>query len=556
MTPREPETDADAPLLAVPWKGGASVSLEERTRQAIAAREFEGDVKRARLAAAIGLVVWLAFLPFDYLQAIYLGHGHFEELVTIRLVMAGYIALVATFGNAAVAGRRILGIQFRPSAARLEFLFLSVLAGMTTCLAVSSLYTGGFQSLYGAGILLSTSAIILVPRHMSTMAWRMLVILLPYPIVMWGSTLFLPEMRAAVGQPRPMAFTLSFHFVGLLAAIFLSVVAHILWSMRRELYISQSVGRYRLKKKLGSGGMGEVWSAYHHGLRRDVAVKILRGETEGHATAAKRFEREIRAMAGLAHPNTVRLYDFGVAEDGRLYYAMELLEGRTLRALVKEEGALAPARAVHLILQASHALAEAHARGIVHRDVKAENLFVTTIGDQSDLLKVLDFGIAAMNSETRADLTRTGSVAGTPGTMSPEVILGEGASAASDVYALGAVLYQLLTGELPFGEDPGATLIAHVQQPPVPPSVRRPDAGIPEDVENILLRCLEKTPAHRFPNASELARALGACSLVGRWRPGASPATYASAAGRAEPVIDEDAATRTMGRRSRGESVA
>ncbi len=555
MTPREPEHAPDAPLLAVPWKGGASVSLEERAAQAIAARELEGDLERSRLAAIVGIFVWAAFIPFDYLNANYLGFGHLEELLTIRFAMLGYIAFVAMLSHWAKDGRVVFGREVLIGEGLLEFFFLSILSGMSACLGFASLYTGGFESVYGSGILLSTSAIILVPRHFKQMVKRMLVILLPYPAVMWGSTFFVPEMHDALGDLRPMAWTIGFHFVGFLAAVFLSIVSHILWAMRRELYISQSVGRYRLKERLGAGGMGEVWSAYHNGLRRDVAVKILRTESEGRATAAKRFEREIRAMAGLAHPNTVRLYDFGVAEDGRLYYAMELLEGQTLRALVKHEGAIAPARAVHLVVQAAHALAEAHARGIVHRDVKAENLFVTTVGNQHDLVKVLDFGIAAMNSEERSDLTRTGTVAGTPGTMSPEVILGEGASAASDVYALGCVLYQLLTGELPFGEDPGATLIAHVQQAPAPPSTRQGCVEtIPPDLEHVVLRCLEKEPRRRYKDAGAFAAALEACALVGRYRPTAArPSDPPPDPKTNEPITDENAETKMMGKRSRGE---
>ncbi len=519
------------------------MSLEERSRRAIAARELSVDVQRLRVASWVGLAVWISFAVFDALQVRYLGVPHLRELLTLRGAMALYLFALAIYAR----------LETRMTEAKLEVAFVSVLSGMTTCMALASLYTGGFESLYGAGILISTSAVVLVPRPFPVMFLRMLVILLPYPIVLFGSTLFVPEMRAALSDPRAMAFTLQFHFVGTATGIFLGLVSHALWSMRRELYAAQSVGRYRLKKKLGVGGMGEVWSASHHGLRRDVAVKILRAHVGEDDTAAKRFEREIRAMASLDHPNTVRLYDFGVAEDGRPYYAMELLEGRTMRALVRAEGALPPARAVHLVTQTAHALAEAHAAGIVHRDVKAENLFVTSIGDQGDFVKVLDFGIAAV-SDTHVDLTRTGSVAGTPATMSPEMILGEPTTPASDVYALGAVFYYLLTGELPFGEEPGATLIAHVQQAPVPPSIRRPE--IPPDVEAIVLRCLAKDPRARYPSARELAFELEACSMAGRWRASERPPPPPTPPD-PDPVTGgsfDEAETRVTGRAARASS--
>src|SRR5262249_2757478 len=158
-----------------------------------------------------------------------------------------------------------------------------------------------------------------------------------------------------------------------------------------------SLGRYKLKTRIGEGGMGEVWVAYHNGLKRDVAVKILRNDDDDDADATQavtRFEREVRATTELTHPNTVRLYDYGVTDDGLCYYVMELLSGENLESLAARDAPLPSARAIHLLLQAARALAEAHARGIVHRDVKPANIFVTNAGGEDDFVKVLDFGIA------------------------------------------------------------------------------------------------------------------------------------------------------------------
>jgi serine/threonine-protein kinase len=262
--------------------------------------------------------------------------------------------------------------------------------------------------------------------------------------------------------------------------------------------------------------MGEVWLAYHPGLKRDVAVKILRPEEREQAGALSRFEREVRATAELKHPNTVRVFDYGTTEDGLWYYVMEFLEGETLHRHVERLGPLPPARAVHIVGQAARAIAEAHEHHIVHRDIKPENLFLTALGGEHDFVKVIDFGIAKV---VHPDGTKTGTgwILGTPQYMSPEVAAGECADARSDVYALGAVLYFLLCGRPPFeAENAAALLFAHVNhEPPTPSSVLgRP---IPKDVEGVVLRALAKDPAVRYATGAELALALAACRTAGRW---------------------------------------
>ena len=241
--------------------------------------------------------------------------------------------------------------------------------------------------------------------------------------VLLGSALVVPRLAAQFRNPAALT-TLGLNSSYVLGTyMFLVLGGHVVWSLRRQIFEARNLGRYRLKRKLASGGMGDVWVAYHPGLKRDVAVKILRNDVRGESkSAVRRFEREARATADLQHPNTIRVFDYGATEDGLLYYVMELLDGETLADHVGRVGPLPPARAVHIIGQAARALAEAHERGIVHRDVKPENLFLTSLGGEHDFVKVLDFGIAKMADDAGGAVTRTGFLLGTPLYMSPEVL--------------------------------------------------------------------------------------------------------------------------------------
>jgi serine/threonine-protein kinase len=254
--------------------------------------------------------------------------------------------------------------------------------------------------------------------------------------------------------------------------------------------------------------MGEVWRAWHPALQREIAVKILK-PTESSGDAIARFEREVRATSELQHPNTVRVFDCGVTDDGLWFYAMELLEGETLASLAKN-GGLAPERAVHLVRQAARAIAEAHGRGIIHRDVKPENLFVTSLGGERDFVKVLDFGIAKLRDAEGSDtLTREGVMIGTPMFMSPEQASGGVVDARSDKYALGAVLHNALTGRPPFEGPATSVLLGHMAIAASPPS-KRASHPIPAALDALVLRCLEKDPSKRYASASALDDALAA----------------------------------------------
>ncbi len=258
-------------------------------------------------------------------------------------------------------------------------------------------------------------------------------------------------------------------------------------------------GRYRVLRRLGTGGMAEVWCAEDQVLGRDVALKLLGSRYAEDPKFQERFRREARAAAGLTHPNIVGIFD-RAEWDGTPYIAMELVDGRTLKDLVIQRGPMPVDVAIDLTEQLLKALGYAHKRGIVHRDVKPQNVLL----DGEGQAKVADFGIArAANS----DMTETGAIVGTVQYVSPEQAHGQAVDHRSDLYSAGVVLYELLTGRVPFeGEAPVSIALKHVSEHPVPPSQLRP--GIPPAIEAVVLRALEKDPAHRYQSADEFITAL------------------------------------------------
>jgi serine/threonine-protein kinase len=324
------------------------------------------------------------------------------------------------------------------------------------------------------------------------------------------------HLGPAIGHTLPdMAVVLG---TAVVIAIFGSYRIH---ALQEQAFEAQQLGQYQLKRRLGVGGMGEVYEAEHLMLRRPCAVKLIRPEYTSDPTNLRRFEREVQAMATLTHWNTVEIFDYGHAEDGTFYYVMEYLPGRNLEQLVEEFGPLPPARVVHFLRQVCGALREAHGRGLLHRDIKPSNILACERGGVHDVVKLLDFGLV---QETRAvrqgedhRLTMQGTILGSPPFMSPEQASGKGhLDGRSDIYSLGAVAYYLLTGQILFERDTAlAILIAHASEPVVPPSRLRPE--VPADLEAVALRCLEKDPSKRFDDADSLEKALAACCDAGRW---------------------------------------
>ena len=307
------------------------------------------------------------------------------------------------------------------------------------------------------------------------------------------------------------------HYPDFLIAGAAGVISHVVTQLGRQVTRAREMGSYRLGELLGRGGMGEVYKATHTMLARAAAIKLIRpealgaGNSDGAQLAVRRFTREAEAAANLRSPHTVEVYDFGVTEDQTLYFVMEMLEGMDLETLIRQNGPLPAARVIHLMRQVCESLGEAHAKGLVHRDIKPANINVGQVGLEYDFVKVLDFGLVKevkRPSATDTRLTVEGMTVGTPTYMAPELALDEAFDGRADLYALGCVMYFLLTGQVVFESDNVMRLmVRHIEEKPVPPS-RRTDRHIPASLDDIVLACLAKDPAARPPSAAAVSNAL------------------------------------------------
>jgi tRNA A-37 threonylcarbamoyl transferase component Bud32 len=269
-------------------------------------------------------------------------------------------------------------------------------------------------------------------------------------------------------------------------------------------------GKYRLDAFLSRGGMGAVYEATHVMLNRKVAVKFISPQLVTSADMVRRFQREARAVTHLNHPNIVRVHDLGQTEDGTLYIAMDLIAGKSLSDIIEAEQPLDDARIVHVATQIVSALAHAHEHGVIHRDLKPQNIMITRRPDGREVATLLDFGIAkTFEVDANTKLTSTGFAVGSPRYMSPEQAGAAPVDARSDIYSAGVILYEMLVGDVPFN-DPStpALLVKHLTETPVRPSLKRPDRHVSPMLEQIAMRCLEKKPEARFQSADELQRAL------------------------------------------------
>jgi serine/threonine protein kinase len=269
-------------------------------------------------------------------------------------------------------------------------------------------------------------------------------------------------------------------------------------------------GRYRLEAKLGSGGMGVVYRATDQTMHRSVAVKLIRG-VDGVALdeeVAGRFLREAKNTARIQHENIIEVYDLGRSDQGDMFFVMELLEGESLSTKLRRDGKLPPAVAVHIARQMCAALHVAHAAGIIHRDLKPANVMLIHRAGQDDYVKVLDFGVAkSYTPDQQTQLTHTGMLVGTVEYMAPEQIMGRKVDGRTDIYALGIVLYRMLTGKAPFRDGGVPALIhAHLNVFPKPMTDTTPD--LPGALDRVVLRCLAKQPEQRFESMEEVSRAL------------------------------------------------
>lgn len=311
--------------------------------------------------------------------------------------------------------------------------------------------------------------------------------------------------------------------VGLLALSLVGVLTSSYWiaqlrrRMRHAVLEARKLGQYTLQKKIGAGGMGEVYRAEHALLRRPTAIKLLSPDRNSERNIA-RFEREVQLTCQLTHPNTIVIYDFGRTPEGVFYYAMEYLDGIPLDRLIRKHGPQSPARVIHILRQMCASLREAHEYQLIHRDVKPANVILCQRGGEADVVKVLDFGLIKDLNSGDSQLTEDGAIAGTPHYLAPEAILRpQEVDGRTDLYAVGAVGYFLLTGEPVFDGDRWMTICSrHVNDVPQPPSDRL-GQSLPEDLESVILKCLAKQPEDRYQSADEMLQALEACVHAPDW---------------------------------------
>lgn len=289
--------------------------------------------------------------------------------------------------------------------------------------------------------------------------------------------------------------------------------------LQQQAFEARRMGQYVLRERLGKGGMGEVYLGEHLLLRRACAIKLIRPDQAGDPTNLSRFEREVQAMAGLTHWNTVEVYDYGHNDDGTFYYVMEYLPGLSLQELVDRHGPLSPGRAIHFLRQLCAALREAHGVGLIHRDIKPSNVIASQRGGVHDVAKLLDFGLVqGIGLQAESDkLTIQGSILGSPPYISPEQALGKSqVDPRTDIYSLGGLAYFLVTGQAPFLRETAMELLmAHVHDRVLPPRELRPD--LPSDLEEVILRCLSKSPNARYAEIQDLDDALADCADAKEW---------------------------------------
>ncbi|HKT58636.1 MAG TPA: serine/threonine-protein kinase [Gemmatimonadales bacterium] len=440
---------------------------------------------------------WSAFLPFDWVAAIccavsfglywFLRSRERDPGMVMDLGLAFMVAVAFALG---------------------VLLHSGPLFGTATSVAPMITFVGPFMLMF--------AAVVPVPPWKMLAAGFVAACMDPLGMVIWKA--------AGIYQFGGMSDLLLMHYPNVLLLGMAVVISRVVNGLGQQVSRERALGSYRLGELLGSGGMGDVYLATHRMLARPAAIKLIRPEvlaSSDEATAQlalTRFKREAEAAARLRSPHTVELYDFGVTENGTLYTVMELLEGMTLQALVRDHGPLPPARVVHILRQVCDSLQEAHVSGLVHRDIKPANIHVGRLGLRHDFVKVLDFGLVkSVEREPNPGLaTEIGLTPGTPAYMAPEASGADAVDARADIYAVGCVAYYLLTGRLVFEGTSGLQVMArHLQEAPVPPS-RRTEQYVPVELDHLVLACLAKEPADRPQTAAAIAAALEAMDL-GSW---------------------------------------
>jgi hypothetical protein len=476
--------------------------------------------KRVRIMIVSVGSLWVIALLMDTVVAPLLHHVHMEGMIMMDRFPGNVIGWTGIVSSVAALflTRHFTG---KPHA------LINIGLGYQILTAALVSFLTNMEPQFGIGRISWACLIILIqPAVVPTAPIKTLIASLVIatmdPVVVWIAHL----RGAAVPED---AYLLAWAFLPNYISVALAMLpAAMIMGLSRQVNEARELGSYLLGELIGRGGMGEVYHARHRMLQRPAAIKLIRPESLGAAdmnTAQgmiQRFRREAQAAASLRSPHTIVLYDFGVTDDGTFYYVMELLDGFDLETLVKRFGPVSPARAIHLLNHACQSLAEAHARGLIHRDVKPSNIFACRLGLRVDYAKVLDFGLVKVASDAEAGagtvlMTNPDVTTGTPAFMSPEMALGDAVDHRADIYALGCVGYWLLTGRLVFEADtPVKMMLQHIQSAPKRPS-ELSELEIPSELEQALLRCLAKKPEDRPQSAEEFQALLAAVPLQDRW---------------------------------------
>lgn len=482
---------------------------------------------RLRLAATI---MACTFLAVNVLQLIR------PEIIPLRLLdqLINYGAFLLIGGIAGLLWwrqgfqlcqlRRLEGVLFTAVACHFAYISVCLLEEAASTATFTSAPKGelGFRLAMFSFLFIFRwcMLIIIYGVFIPNQAWKTALASLLFTAVPLGMLLHFTAEQGFLLRYLADVFPYNLMVLALSAAVAI-FGSHKIATLSQEAYTSRQLGQYRLKNRLGYGGMGEVFLAEHLLLKRPCVVKLIRSERAADPSTQARFEREVKAMATLTHWNTVAVFDYGRTVDGTFYYVMEYLPGLSLQELVATYGAMPAARVVALLRQVCAALHEAHAIGLIHRDIKPSNILVCPWGGLHDVVKLLDFGLV-LHGATRASasadegkLTREGFIVGTPDFLSPEQAQdGDTVDGRSDLYSLGAVGYFLLTGQTVFPrKNAMQVVVAHVHEP-VPPL----PSSIPRPLVAIVRRCLEKRPADRFQTGKELDEALAEVAADLPWR--------------------------------------
>jgi serine/threonine-protein kinase len=530
----EPPAPSDSSLTA--WAGGAGHGTPSRCKVALVAGsgphftdELSGLLRRRlRIAAGITLVASAVFLirhlfvpsPFT---------AEDEQAAHILLAMQALLVAVLTVVSAMLWSRMGLSLRALRS---MELCLFGTMAVFFCYLQYVQFHQGHVLSWAAEGHV-AKEGVRALATSSNSLRWFVLIVLygtfIPNtwrrcativgllaltPIVLTFAICF----RCAVMGDHTAPAMFDMTVILSMAAAIAIFGSYKISALEREAYVARKLGQYQLLRRLGGGGMGEVYLAEHMLLRRSCAIKLIRPDQAGDPVNLSRFEREVKSMATLTHWNTVEIYDYGHAEDGTFYYVMEYLPGMTLQDLVDRHGPLPPARAVHFLRQICAGLEEAHAIGLIHRDIKPRNVIACRRGGVTDVAKLLDFGLVqSVGLDKDSKLTIQGTILGSPPYISPEQALGKDRiDARTDIYSVGALAYFLLTGQPPFPRDTAMEmLVAHVHEKVTPPLELRPE--LPHDLQAVVLRCLEKTPENRYQDIDSLDRALAECGCGGEW---------------------------------------